>query len=219
MKRSYVWPDRSDGAERTGRGTDVNTARLCFGNGEQTAFHQLNESPKCSCELQANMAEYCVCGSPVGGRFVSMEMSWGVPVYAAWSPRTPRGRPLPEDWESSRLRFEKKDKVQQREGRGREEGRRGAGWSSVGATFIERLHPWITGAGCQFLLPPPHDLLQLGACTLLETQTKQRHEQTLIRTQTHIWSRETLERRLVRRAHLDSLPDSLQFSFPPIITH
>lgn len=165
------------------------------------------------------MAEYCVCGSPVGGRFVSMEMSWGVPVYAAWSPRTPRGRPLPEDWESSRLRFEKKDKVQQREGRGREERRRGAGWSSVGAAFIERLHPWITGAGCQFLLPPPHDLLQLGACTLLETQTKQRHEQTLIRTQTHIWSRETLERRLVRRAHLDSLPDSLQFSFPPIITH
>lgn len=137
MKRSYVWPDRSDGAERTGRGTDVNTARLCFGNGEQTAFHQLNESPKCSCELQANMAEYCVCGSPVGGRFVSMEMSWGVPVYAAWSPRTPRGRPLPEDWESSRLRFEKKDKVQQREGRGRKE----RSWVELSGRRLHRKTP------------------------------------------------------------------------------
>lgn len=219
MKRSYVWPDRSDEAERTGRGTDVNTARLCFGNGERTAFHQLNESPKCSCELQANMAEYCVCGQS-GGRSVCfygdelrssclrrMISTNSARSAAAWGLRQQQAAV----W--------KKDKVQQREGRGREEGRGGAGWSSVGAAFIERLHPWITGAGCQFLLPPPHDLLQLRACTLLETQTKQRHEQTLIKTQTHIWSRETLERRLVRRAHLDSLPDSLQFSFPPIITH
>lgn len=127
-----MWPDRGDEAERTGRGTNVNTARLCFGNGERKAFHQLNESPKCSCELQANMAEYCVCGQS-GGRSVSvsMETSWGVLVYAAWSPRTLRGRPPPEDWESSRLRFEKR----KRYSRGREEGGRKEGKELGGAQW------------------------------------------------------------------------------------
>ncbi len=103
----------------------------------------------------------------------SKETSWGVPAGAAWSPQTRRGRPPPADQECEKTAgcSLKKIKVKVKE-----EGKEEAMWSSVGAAFVERLHPWITGAGCQFLLPPPHDLLELRAWTPLETPKTERRK-------------------------------------------
>lgn len=165
---------------------NINTERLCFGKwATDSTFFNTNKTLLVEKRKLRPVPKVFTWTSGKHGRifplcfeqFGRCKSQWGWSFFTLFlRRRAEEFLPAPHDLhelcvvgsrlrENSRLQFEKI----KNESKSRKEGGK-ATWSSVGAAFVKRLHPWITGAGCQFLLPPPHDLLELRAWTLLETQ-------------------------------------------------